>query len=242
MTKRKVLVTGSCGLIGSEVTRSFARRGSSVTGIDSNHRAIFFGPDGDTSWVLTQLQSEIPDYRHSSVDIRDREAILALVEELRPDLIIHTAAQPSHDRAATIPFLDFEVNALGTLHLLEAVRRLPYADVRLILVGGWKTRSMRRFIERACAEDARVAVRPGDPLGHLASARLSVHPSYEDGFAYAPAEAIACGVPVIVSEDTGMKDLVEVDRTGLILPTGDLDSLTEAIEAAYRGEIFGDRG
>lgn len=130
----------------------------------------------------------------------------------------------------------------GVPLLLEAVRRLPYADVRLILVGGWKTRSMRRFIERACAEDARVAVRPGDPLGHLASARLSVHPSYEDGFAYAPAEAIACGVPVIVSEDTGMKDLVEVDRTGLILPTGDLDSLTEAIEAAYRGEIFGDRG
>ena len=105
------------------MTRSFARRGSSVTGIDSNHRAIFFGPDGDTSWVLTQLQSEIPDYRHSSVDIRDREAILALVEELRPDLIIHTAAQPSHDRAAAIPFLDFEVNALGTLHLLEAARR-----------------------------------------------------------------------------------------------------------------------
>jgi CDP-paratose 2-epimerase len=124
MSRRQaVLVTGSCGLIGSEVTRSFARRGFSVMGIDSNHRAVFFGPEGDTSWVLGQLQSEIPDYRHRATDIRDREAVLALMEELKPDLIIHTAAQPSHDRAAAIPFLDFEVNAMGTLHLLEAARR-----------------------------------------------------------------------------------------------------------------------
>jgi CDP-paratose 2-epimerase len=120
---RILLITGACGLIGSEVTRTFARLGFSVTGIDSNHRAIFFGPDGDTSWVLEQLRSEIPSYRHLDTDIRDRDAVLGLVEKLKPDLIVHTAAQPSHDRAATIPFLDFEVNALGTLHLLEAVRR-----------------------------------------------------------------------------------------------------------------------
>lgn len=121
--QKKALVTGSCGLIGSEVTRSFARLGFSVTGIDSNHRAVFFGPDGDTSWVRGQLQSEIPSYRHAAIDIRDRDAVLGLMEELRPDLIIHTAAQPSHDRAEAIPFLDFETNALGTLHLLEAARR-----------------------------------------------------------------------------------------------------------------------
>jgi CDP-paratose 2-epimerase len=121
--QRTVLVTGSCGLIGSEVTRSFARLGFSITGIDNNHRAIFFGLDGDTNWVLRQLQSDIPGYRHVPIDIRDREAVLALMEKLRPDLIIHTAAQPSHDRAAAIPFLDFEVNALGTLQLLEAARR-----------------------------------------------------------------------------------------------------------------------
>lgn len=121
--KRTALVTGSCGLIGSEVTRSFARRGFGVTGIDNNHRAVFFGAEGDTSWVLGQLQSEIPDYKHFAIDIRDREGVLTLIEQLKPDLIIHTAAQPSHDRAAAIPFLDFEVNALGTLHLLEAVRR-----------------------------------------------------------------------------------------------------------------------
>ena len=120
---RTALVTGSCGLIGSEVTRAFARLGFSITGIDSNHRAIFFGPEGDTSWVLGRLQSEIPGYRHVAIDIRDREAVFALMEKIKPDLVIHTAAQPSHDRAAAIPILDFEVNALGTLHLLEAARR-----------------------------------------------------------------------------------------------------------------------
>ena len=119
----KVVVTGSCGLIGSEVSRFFARQGFQIYGIDDNHRAIFFGPEGDTSWVLDGLRQAIPGYRHASLDIRDRAGVLALFDEVRPDLIIHTAAQPSHDRAAAIPFLDFEVNAVGTLHLLEAVRR-----------------------------------------------------------------------------------------------------------------------
>jgi CDP-paratose 2-epimerase len=122
--RRKALVTGSCGLIGSEVTRSFSRLGFAVTGIDNNQRAVFFGPEGDTSWVLGRLQAEIPDYQHVALDIRDRDAVLALMKDLKPDLIIHTAAQPSHDRAAAIPFLDFEVNALGTLHLLEAARQV----------------------------------------------------------------------------------------------------------------------
>ncbi|MGD0497185.1 MAG: NAD-dependent epimerase/dehydratase family protein [Bryobacteraceae bacterium] len=118
-----VLVTGSCGLIGSEVCSFFASQGFHVEGIDSNHRAVFFGPEGDTAWVLERLRKAIPDYRHWALDIRDRDGVLALVEKLRPNLIIHTAAQPSHDRAAAIPFLDFEVNALGTLNMLEAARR-----------------------------------------------------------------------------------------------------------------------
>jgi CDP-paratose 2-epimerase len=119
----KVLVTGSCGLIGSEVAKFFSRHGFQIYGIDDNHRAVFFGPEGDTSWVLEPLRREIPNYKHSALDIRDREGVLAFLDEIRPDLIIHTAGQPSHDRAAAIPFLDFEVNALGTLHLLEATRR-----------------------------------------------------------------------------------------------------------------------
>ena len=123
MNKRNVLVTGSCGLIGSEVAIFLARQGFGITGMDSNYRAVFFGPEGDTSWSLRRLQREIPSYRHAAIDIRDRESVLSLIDELKPCLIVHTAAQPSHDRAAAIPFLDFEVNALGTLHLLEAARQ-----------------------------------------------------------------------------------------------------------------------
>jgi CDP-paratose 2-epimerase len=119
----QILVTGSCGLIGSEVCRFFARAGFRVSGVDDNHRAVFFGPEGDTSWSLGRLREEIPGYEHAALDIRDREGVQSLVRQVRPDLIVHTAAQPSHDRAAAIPFLDFEVNALGTLHLLEAARQ-----------------------------------------------------------------------------------------------------------------------
>jgi CDP-paratose 2-epimerase len=122
-TQLKALVTGSCGLIGSEVVRFFSGQGFCVTGIDSNHRAAFFGPAGDTKWMLSQLKAGTPSYQHSAIDICNRDAVLALVREIKPDLIVHTAAQPSHDLAASIPFLDFEVNALGTLHLLEAARQ-----------------------------------------------------------------------------------------------------------------------
>ena len=116
-------VTGSCGLIGSEVAIHFSRLGFSIAGLDNNQRAVFFGPSGDTSWVLNRLEAFIPGYRHYAIDIRDRETILKLVAELKPSIIIHTAAQPSHDRAADIPFDDFDTNAVGTLNLLEAARR-----------------------------------------------------------------------------------------------------------------------
>ena len=123
MRTPSVFISGSCGLIGSEVALFFARLGFQVVGIDSNHRAVFFGPEGDTSWVLERLRRDIPGYRHEALDIRNRDGLLAIMNDVRPDLIIHTAAQPSHDRAAAIPFLDFETNALGTLHMLEAARR-----------------------------------------------------------------------------------------------------------------------
>ena len=116
------MVTGSCGLIGSEVVSYFSNLGWKVTGVDNNFRATFFGPEGDTRFTLTRLL-ELPGYGHRDLDIRDRSGVLALMKELRPSLIVHAAAQPSHDRAAQIPFLDFEVNALGTLHLLEAARQ-----------------------------------------------------------------------------------------------------------------------
>jgi len=119
----RLLVTGSAGLVGSEAVRYFTRQGWSVWGIDNNMRADFFGRDGDTSQNLARLKHDCPTYQHGSIDIRDRGAVLGMFESLRFDLIVHAAAQPSHDLAASRPFDDFEVNAVGTLNLLEATRR-----------------------------------------------------------------------------------------------------------------------
>src|SRR6185437_13325488 len=99
MKSHSALVTGSCGLIGSEVCGYLARNRYRISGIDNNERRVFFGPEGDTSRSLDRLRAAIPDYTHFSVDMRDREGILKLVSELKPDVIVHTAAQPSHDRA-----------------------------------------------------------------------------------------------------------------------------------------------
>lgn len=118
-----LLVTGSSGLIGSECVRHFDRQGWSVHGIDNNMRSDFFGADGDTSWNLRRLCDEARDFTHHDLDIRNRRAMLEAVAAIRPDLIIHCAAQPSHDLAAARPFDDFDVNAGGTLNLLEAARR-----------------------------------------------------------------------------------------------------------------------
>jgi len=118
-----VLVTGSSGLIGSEVCCYFGRLGFTVHGLDNNQRAVFFGPQGDTRWNQKRLEATLSGFRHHELDVRDRQGMLDLVAELRPDAIVHTAAQPSHDRAAAIPFDDFDTNAVGTLNLLEAARR-----------------------------------------------------------------------------------------------------------------------
>lgn len=119
---RRMLVTGSSGLIGSEVCGYFSAQGWQIHGADNNSRAAFFGPSGDTRWNQHRLQSELPGFVHHEIDIRNRKDVLELVAELRPDAIVHTAAQPSHDLAAKIPFDDFDTNAVGTLNLLQAVR------------------------------------------------------------------------------------------------------------------------
>ena len=118
-----VLVTGSCGLIGCESCLHFHQAGYSIIGIDNNQRAVFFGQEGDTSWTLERLHRTIPGYVHHDIDIRDRTAILDLIRSSRPSAIVHTASQPSHDRAAQIAFDDFDTNAVGTLNLLEASRQ-----------------------------------------------------------------------------------------------------------------------
>jgi CDP-paratose 2-epimerase len=119
----KLLVTGSSGLIGSEVVTYFCGQGWEVHGIDNNQRADFFGPAGDTRWNQKRLAAAFNSFHHHELDIRNREGVLKCVEALRPDMVVHTAAQPSHDLAATRPFDDFDVNAGGTLNFLEAVRR-----------------------------------------------------------------------------------------------------------------------
>jgi CDP-paratose 2-epimerase len=119
----KVLVTGSAGLIGSEAVEFFDDLGFDIHGVDNNMRADFFGPGGDTTWNRQRLEATCQHYTHHDADIRDRAAVDALVERGRFDLVIHAAAQPSHDLAASRPFDDFDVNATGTLNLLEASRR-----------------------------------------------------------------------------------------------------------------------
>jgi CDP-paratose 2-epimerase len=120
---KKLLVTGSSGLIGSEVCVHFAGLGWEIHGADNNGRAVFFGPNGDTRWNQSRLQQQLPSFVHHEVDIRDRSGVLNLLETVRPDAIVHTAAQPSHDLAAKMPFADFDTNAVGTMNMLEATRQ-----------------------------------------------------------------------------------------------------------------------
>ncbi len=122
MKRKIVLVTGSSGLVGSEAVSFFDVHGWEVHGIDNNMRRSFFGSDGDTHWNLQRLLRETRRFTHHDVDVRSREAVAELVRTHRPDLVVHCAAQPSHEVARDRPFDDFEVNAGGTLNLLEAAR------------------------------------------------------------------------------------------------------------------------
>jgi CDP-paratose 2-epimerase len=119
------VITGSAGLIGSEAVRYFAAKGLQVIGIDNDLRKYFFGPEASTEWMRKQLEATIANYRHYSIDIRDQAAIFDIFRQCGRDvsLVIHTAAQPSHDWAAREPLTDFSVNATGTLNLLEATRQ-----------------------------------------------------------------------------------------------------------------------
>ena len=120
---KTAIVTGSSGLIGSECVSFLDARGWQVHGVDNNMRRDFFGPDGDTTWNLERLRASTSRFTHHDLDIRDRSEVDRLVAETRPALVVHAAAQPSHDLAASRPFDDFEVNAVGTLNILEATRR-----------------------------------------------------------------------------------------------------------------------
>ena len=119
----KILITGAGGLIGSEAVDYYCSQGHNVIGIDNNQRQVFFGEKGSTLSRIAQLKNKHKSFYNFGLDIRDKDVILGLFKKIKPDVVIHTAAQPSHDKAASIPFEDFETNANGTLHLLEAVRQ-----------------------------------------------------------------------------------------------------------------------
>jgi CDP-paratose 2-epimerase len=119
----KVLVTGSSGLIGSAAVRHYDSVGASVVGIDNDMRSVFFGKQGSTRWNLERLKSDTKNFEHVSIDICDRNAIADLFTKHHFEFIVHCAAQPSHDKAKDIPLLDFDVNAGGTINLLEAMRQ-----------------------------------------------------------------------------------------------------------------------
>ena len=119
----RLIVTGSSGLVGSEAVLFFDEMGFETVGVDNNMRRDFFGPNADTTWNRDRLEAQCSRFRHVPMDIRDRQDVDRLVAQVRPTAIVHAAAQPSHDLAAKRPFDDFDVNALGTLNLLEATRR-----------------------------------------------------------------------------------------------------------------------
>jgi glycosyltransferase involved in cell wall biosynthesis len=123
--------------------------------------------------------------------------------------------------------------AKGVHLLLDAFSRLQ-GQAELTLVGGWGTRGMRRFVAERLRRDQRVRVIVGDPLPYLLRAHVFVHPSYQDGLGLAPLEAMACGLPVIVSEDTGMKEYVTEGINGYVVPTGDAEAILERLQAMYR--------
>ena len=121
--------------------------------------------------------------------------------------------------------------------LLEAFSRLPVKEAELTLVGGWSSGRMKRYMKTWLAKDDRIKMAPGDPLGPFQAADVYVHPTYEDGFAYAPMEALACGVPVVVTEDTGMKEHVAEGVNGYVVPTGRWEPLLERMEHLIKNPL-----
>lgn len=151
--------------------------------------------------------------------------------ELKPRPRFVSSGNRSHDGIFRIVYVGSLTVMKGIPILLEAFSRLPGKDVHLTLVGGWATRGMRRYLQAWLSRDSRIQIAPGDPLPHLQRANVYVHPTYEDGFAYAPMEALACGIPVIVTEDTGMKEHIQTGFNGHVIPTGDWEALLEKLGA-----------
>jgi glycosyltransferase involved in cell wall biosynthesis len=231
-------------------SRSLVSPTSHLTGVDRRYREAVSRYPLEQSWTPRLLRRTLEEYRIADrIYVSSRYVWESFLEQgiaeerlalfpLTPAEAFRPMSEPNESGLFEILYVGSLSVVKGVPLLLDAFARQPGDELRLILLGGWESRGMRRHIEAACAADPRIEVRPGRPLEQLRTARLFVHPSYEDGFSYSCAEALACGVPVIASENTGAKELIEEGRTGLIAPTGDLDWLTEALAGAHRGELF----
>jgi glycosyltransferase involved in cell wall biosynthesis len=201
-------------------------------------------------WATSNVRRNLAEYRAVDyVHVSSRYVWESFVSEGFPEERLRLFPLVPHERFQTRESpptsSTFNVVYVGSLQvhkgvplLIDAVRRLPHDDLRLVLVGGWGSRGMRRHIEAALDADKRITVSPGDPLPHLMQASVGVHPSYGEGCAYSPGEVMACGVPLIASSNTGMNESIGDPALRHVVPTGDLDALTQAIDAAYRREIF----
>jgi glycosyltransferase involved in cell wall biosynthesis len=147
-------------------------------------------------------------------------------------------SQPCNDGVFRVVYSGSLTVVKGIPVLLEAFSRLPGCNCELILVGYSTTRGMRRYLESWKRRDSRIRVTIGDPLPHLQRASVYVHPSYEDGLAYAPLEAMACGVPAIVTEDTGMKERIQSSVNGYIVPTGDWEALLDQLKSLQNSSLL----
>ena len=248
---KKLLVTGSSGLIGSEVCIHFASLGWQVNGVDNNQRAVFFGSQGDTRWNQQRLQGSIKGFVHHEVDIRDRQGVLNLIDSLRPDAIVHTAAQPSHDLAAQIPFDDFDTNAVGTLNLLEATRQFapdaPFVHLSTNKVYGDApneipmTELETRWdyadpnYENGIPETFRIDQSKHSLFGaSKVAADVMVVPSRLDNLPNTGLEAQACGTPVVAFRHSGLTDVVTEGVTGLLADPFEPQSLAQSILTVIR--------
>jgi CDP-paratose 2-epimerase len=169
---KKALVTGSGGLIGSECVRLLAAEGWDVVGVDNDMRAEFFGPAASTRPTVEQMERTVGRYQHRDLDIRNRGAVRDLMEEVRPQLIVHTAAQPSHDRAAAIPYDDFDVNAVGTVNLLVAARDFVkespfcFTSTNKVYGDGPNFVELREGVTRYEYADGRIGIDEMFPIDH----------------------------------------------------------------------------
>ena len=153
----------------------------------------------------------------------------------RPDPRFQPAARKPRDGVFRIVFVGTVSAVEGVPLLLDALDAIPRRDLQLTLVGRCSSAAMRRYVGERMSRDSRIRLAAGDPLPHLREADVLVHPSFEAGFAYGPLEALACDVPVIVSEDTGIEEHVQPGVTGWVVPTGSVEALVDRLEGLILG-------